>query len=256
MNETPNYDTVVPAHGAGTGATRNSARQHSGRHRSDRRRGLGARAALAVIPLAVLGSGALVYQASNAAFTATTQTGTNNWAAGSVALTNSSSGSALFTVTGIKPGAALASSQYQCVDVVYTGSLASSVKLYLANFSNPTPGQNSHNLGSYLRVKIEQSSTTTSDAACTGFTATGTYVNAGGAGGDDLASIAAAATNWTNGLGAWAAPAGNVTPQHRSYKISYWLPDVAETGMPDQATLNDLQASATRADLVWEARNT
>jgi hypothetical protein len=256
MNQTPNYDMVVPAQGGDAGATPNSALQHSGGHRSSRRRGLGTRAALAVVPLAVLGSGALVYQASNAAFTATTQTGTSNWAAGSVALTNSSSGSAAFTVTSIKPGAALASTQFACVDVVYTGSLASSVKFYLANFSNPTAGQNGHNLGSYLRLKIEQSSTTTSDAACTGFTATGTYVNAGGASGDDLASLATAATNWTNGLGAWAAAAGNVTPQHRSYKISYWLPDVSETGMPDQATLNDLQASATRSDLVWEARNT
>jgi hypothetical protein len=256
MNQTPNYDVVVPARGGRTGATRKAARQQSGRHRSPRRRGFGARAALGVVPLAVLGSGALVYQASNAAFTATTQSGTNQFAAGNVVLSNSTSGSALFSVTGIKPGAALASTQYQCVTVDYTGSLASSVKLYLANFSNPAAGQNGHNLGSYLRVKIEQSSTTTSDSACTGFTATGTYVNAGGANGDDLASLATAATNWTNGLGAWAAPAGNVTAQHRSYKISYWLPDVSETGMPDQATLNDLQASSTRADLVWEARNT
>ena len=251
MNQTPNYDMVVPAHGGGTGAAKNSAEQHSGRHRSSRRRGLGARAALAVVPLAVVGSGALVYQASNAAFTATTQSGTNQFAAGSVTLTNSTSGSALFSVTGIKPGAALAASQYQCIDVNYTGSLASSIKFYLANFSNPTPGQNAHNLGSYLRVTIEQSSTTTSDAACTGFTATGTYVNPGGSGGDALSSLAAA-TNWGNGLGTWA-PSG---AQHRSYKISYWLPDVAETGMPNQATLDDLQGASTRTDLVWEARNT
>jgi hypothetical protein len=256
MNETPNYDMVVPAHGGGTGATQDPARLHSGRHRRPRRRGLGAGVALAVVPIAVLGSGALIYQASNAAFTATTQSSSNAWAAGDVVLDNSTSGSALFSVTSIKPGAALAATQFQCVTVDYTGSLASSVKLYLANFSNPTPGANAHNLGSYLRVKIEQSSTTTSDAACTGFTATGTYVNAGGAAGNDLATLAGAATNWTNGLGAWAAPAGNVTPQHRSYKISYWLPDVAEAGMPDQATLDDLQGASTQTDLVWEARNT
>ena len=206
MNQTPNHGTVVPAHGGGTGAPQHSARQPSGRHRSPRRRGRGGRAALVVVPLAVLGSGALVFQASNAAFTATTQSGANTFAAGTVVLTNSTSGSALFSVTGIKPGAALAASQYQCVTVDYKGSLASSVKLYLANFSNPAAGAHSHNLGSYLRVKIEQSSTTTSDAACTGFTATGTYVNAGGSGGDDSASLSTAATNWSNGLGAWAAP--------------------------------------------------
>ena len=254
MTDTPNHGTVVPAHGGGAGATRSSAHEPRGRHRRPRRRGAGV--ALAVVPLAVVASGALVYQASNAAFTATTQSGSNSFAAGNVVLANSTSGSALFAVTGVKPGAALASTQFKCVTVDYTGSLASSVKLYLKNFSNPTPGANAHNLGSYLRVSIEQSSTTASDAACTGFTATGTYVNAGGAGGNDLATIAGAATDWASGLGAWAAPAGNVTAQHRSYKISYWLPDVAETGMPNQATLDDLQGASTQTDLVWEARNT
>jgi len=235
------------------------------RHRGARGHGTGMRAALAAVPLAVLASGAMVYQASNAAFTASTSTGANSWTAGTVALSNSTSGAALFTATNVKPAAANAVST--CLTVTYTGSLASDVRFYVTGFSNPTPGANSHNLGSYLRLSIEQSSTAT-PADCSTFTrigGSGTFVNASGAAGNPLGggagSLATAATDWASGLGSWAAPAGNSTAQTRSYKITYWLPDYNETGITtgapttDQNTLNDLQGAAAQANLVWEARN-
>jgi hypothetical protein len=238
--------------------TRREARAHEGRRR---RRGAGRRAALAVVPLALLGSGALVYQASNAAFTATTSTGANSWTAGSVAVTNSSSGGALFSPTAVKPNSSNAVSS--CLRVSYTGSLASDVKFYVTGYSNPTPGANSHNLGTYLRLTIELSSTATTNAACAGFTATGTYVNSGGVAGNTLADLSAS-NAWGSPLETWAAAVGSVTPQTRSYKITYWLPDYNEAGITgqtanaglDQALLNDLQGAQTAATLTWEARNT
>src|SRR5919202_973508 len=67
--------------------TRRQSRAFEGHRRRARRGGGARRAALAVVPLALLGSGAFVYQASNAAFTASTSTGSNTWAAGNVFLT-------------------------------------------------------------------------------------------------------------------------------------------------------------------------
>src|SRR4051794_13933522 len=80
-------------------------------------------ASRALVPLVILGSGALVYQASNAAFTATTATGTNSWATGNVFLSNAMVSGAAFNVTNIKPG--VANAQTRCIDVTYTGSLDS-----------------------------------------------------------------------------------------------------------------------------------
>src|SRR5947208_2299389 len=96
------------------------------RHRG-RRRG-GRRLMLAAIPLGMLASGAMVYQASNAAFTAQT-TSNAAFTTGTVVLTNSAS--AGITITGVKPGTA----GNQCVDVTYSGNLPANVKLYLTNYS-------------------------------------------------------------------------------------------------------------------------
>ncbi len=241
-----------------TPTTRRETRALEGRRR---RRGAGRRAALAVVPLALLGSGALVYQASNAAFTASTSTGSNSWTAGTVAVTNSSSGSALFNPTAVKPHSSNAVSS--CLRVTYTGSLASDVQFYVTGYANPVAGANSRNLGSYLRVNVELSSTETTNAACAGFTATNTFVNPGGSGGDTLATLAGYGA-WGSALETWSAAAGNVTPRTRSYKITYWLPDFDEAGITgatanaagDQALLNDLQGARTTATLTWEARNT
>ena len=110
-----------------------TAAVQTARHRGRRRGRAGVRAATAVVSLALLASGAMVYQASNAAFTATTSTGNNSWTAGTVALTNSSSATALFDATAegvFTPGTTTA----RCVLVTYSGTLAASgVKLYLQN---------------------------------------------------------------------------------------------------------------------------
>lgn len=61
----------------------------------------------------------MVWRVSSAAFTATTANGANSWATGTVALSDSADGTAMFTVSGIKPG----ETGTACIDVTYDGTL-------------------------------------------------------------------------------------------------------------------------------------
>ena len=72
----------------------------------------------------VIGSSAMVWQASNAAFTATTNDGVNSFAAGTVALSDNDLGTALFSATNLKPG----STGQACIRVTYSGTLAAGVR--------------------------------------------------------------------------------------------------------------------------------
>lgn len=80
----------------------------------------------AVIPLGVVVSGALVLQASYAAFTAQTSNAGNTWSTGTVALTSSQSGS-----VGWSPADNLTHGDTgsTCITVSYTGTLDASVTM-------------------------------------------------------------------------------------------------------------------------------
>ena len=98
----------------------------------------------AAIPAAVLASGAMVWQSSYSAFSATSASPTNNWSAGTVALSDDDSNTALFTATNLKPGA----TGVKCIAVTSTGSLASTVKLYGTSYNttnNHGPSYNTIN---------------------------------------------------------------------------------------------------------------
>src|SRR4051812_45896605 len=193
-----------------------------GRRRARRRHGAGARrAAFAVVPLALLGSGAMIYQASNAAFTASTSTGSNSWTAGNVFVTNSSSGSALFSVGALKPmtEAAAATANAKCLTVSYTGNLAANVRMYLTGYSSnlrpagpPGPGAaGATDLGDYLRVIVEEGSGTASD--CSDFSRT-RYLTSGTVDGQTMKSLKTALTGFSSTYPGpsntpWAAPASS-----------------------------------------------
>lgn len=224
--------------------------------RGERKRRGGLRALPALVPLGVLAAGALVYGASNAAFTSSTSTGSNAWTAGTVTLASDAPASGAFSASNMKPG--VANPNTLCVTLNYTGSLASDVRWYVKNLSDaPT---HAVNLSGYVRMSIEQANAVI-PANCTGFVGSGTFVNPGGANGDTLAGLAGAKTDWTSGMGSWPTAAGNST-QKRSYKVTWWLPDVGETGLStgntanDQTTLNNLQGASASLDVYWEAHNT
>src|SRR4051794_38341278 len=104
--------------------------------------GIGILAALA----GMLGSGALVWQASQAAFSGSTNNTTNNFAVNTVTLTDDDTGSAMFNATGLTTG----NTGTKCIKVTYTGDVAAPVRLYAANLTG--------NLGAYLALTVEMGS--------------------------------------------------------------------------------------------------
>ena len=77
-------------------------------------------------------------------------------------LSDNDSGSALFNATGLKPG----STDTKCIQVSYTGSLASTIRLYAANTSGT-------NLAQYMDMTINYGTGGAAGGSCTGYTNTG-----------------------------------------------------------------------------------
>jgi len=100
------------------------------------------------------------------AFSATTSNDNNKFSAASVAISDNHSATALYDVTGALPGT---SSTASCIKVSYTGSAASTVKLYHGAFTGGT------GLDTYLNVAITKG---TGDATnCSDFTAGASVYN-------------------------------------------------------------------------------
>lgn len=180
-------------------------------------------------PLALLVSAAVIAPASYAAFSSSTANPTSNWTAGTVALTDDDSNSALFTASGLKPG----STGTKCIVVTSTGSLASAVKLY------GTGAATTNALSSSITLSIVQG-TGGSSGTCTGFTplGSGSSVFSG-----TLASFASA-TGYSTGLGSWT-PTGSGS-ESRTYQFTYTL---------DAAAPNTTQGGTAAIAFTWEAQN-
>jgi hypothetical protein len=169
--------------------------------RSRERRGgrIGSKLALTALVLGVLGTIAGVGTWS--AFSATTDNSANAFTAGTVAIGDDDSGSAMLSLTNAKPG----DSDAACMVVDYTGSLPASVKLYGSTGGN--------GLAQYLDLKVTRGTKSSAFDACGDFSADATdYIGSGagviydgtlqgypdgyGAGIDDAPG---AADTWTNG---------------------------------------------------------
>ena len=181
-------------------------------------------------PVAVAITFAVVGQASYAAFSAKVTNGGNSFSVGSVNLTDDDAGSALLSLTNLKPGA----SGSRCIAVTSTGTLPSSVKLYATDVAS------TRSLGSYVALTITQGSGA-AFGSCTGFTAStsGSAVYSG-----TLAAFALAATGYGNGVGSWA-PTGNAA-ETRSFQFAYTV----SATTPDTA-----QGGTASFGLTWEAQN-
>jgi len=184
-----------------------------------------------VIPVSIMVSGLLVWQASYAAFSSTTTNPTSNWTAGTVALTDDDSATALFTAASLKPG----STGTKCIVVTSAGTLASAVKLYGTTYS--TTGA----LGSYVNLVIDEGTggtfASSGPTSCTGFSSpvnqfTGT-----------LAAFASGNTNYASGVGAFA-PTGSGS-ESKTYRIAYTI---------DAATPNSAQGGTAAMGFTWEAQ--
>ena len=194
------------------------------------------RALRSVAPAAgLLLAGLLVWQGSNAAFTATTTSPGNTWTAGSVALENNAIdgvyrqvGQAAFSLTNIKPGDTLS----RCITVRSAGTVPANGRFYVTNVSG-VAGPGGGSLPTQIRLTVQTGSSAPAD--CTGFTSSGTVVN-------DVAlpsvvgSYAAAPNSWT------LTGTANET---QTYRVTYVF---------DPAAGNAFQGSSATATFNWEVQ--
>lgn len=162
-----------------------------------------------------------------AAFTATTSNTGNSITSGTVAISDSDSGVALYTLPGVGPGSSIA----RCIKVTYSGSLSSNVRLYRSNTITN---------GTQFNLQIERGTGLTGTAgACTGFGTPNTVYNG------DLQTLG---TDWATapdarGGAAWAA--GDVV----DYRFTVSVPD---DPTPNAHTT---PVSSSSHSFTWEARN-
>lgn len=192
----------------------------------------------ATVPLGIIASGVLVWQASYAAFSATTTNPNNNFSAGSVTLTDDHQPSTvLFNASALKPG----STGSSCIKVTYNGSLASTVKMYVksGDLTNTAPGD----LSPYLTLQIAEGTGNAADCSDFGGTPSNIYNPTGV--GDTAKTLSDFSTNRsTFGTGVSGfAPTGS--GQSKTYKITYWLQDQSAA-----------QGKNSTVKFTWEAQNT
>lgn len=186
------------------------------------RRRTGAVAVAAAVVAGLLGSGAFVWQGTNAAFTSTTNNGANNWTAGAVTIGDDDSGTALFNATGLVPG----STGSKCIKVSYTGNVAATVKLYVASSSGT--------LAPYVDLVVEEGSGGTF-SSCTGFSGSTIYSGT-------LSNMASTKTAFGSGVGSFAPTTNTDT---KVYKFTYTL---------NASTPDNMQSATCAATFQWESQ--
>lgn len=192
-------------------------------------------ATAAATPVAILVASALVWQSSYAAFTGTTRSSGNDWATGSVSLTDDDAGSARFQVANMTPG----QTETKCIAVTANSSGPGVVKAYLVN-----PVTSPQGLENRVKMTV-RAGTGGTFADCTGFVAnsTGNPIVA-----DTSLANLALANNYAAGVGGWTVAAGTQT---RSYQFT-WIFDTF--GMT-QAQIDQLQGARTGIDVQWELQS-
>ena len=181
---------------------------------------------LSIVRLGAIGAAILVIVIftvgrSQAAFTATTANTGNSIAAGTVALTDDDSATAMFSISNMKPGVPEA----QCLEITYSGSaVPAEIRTY---------GTTGGSLDAYLDMTIEVG-TGGNSADCSGFTpATTPFTNT-------LANYGATHTDWASGLSLFSAVAN---PTVRTLRITLELQD-------DDAA----QGLSTTVDFTFESQ--
>jgi hypothetical protein len=182
-------------------------------------------AAVAVVS-GIVGSGFMVWTASEAAFSATTVNPMSSWTAGTVSLTDDDAGTAVFTAVGLRPGTTAS----KCTRVTYGGDISSGdVKIYSAA---PTG-----TLGTYVTMTVEVG-TVGAFAGCGAFSASSTAIN-----GIALATVGTK-TNYSTGYSSGWSPAAG---ESRVFKFTYTL----SASTPDAQ-----QGTACTMPFTWETQTT
>ncbi|WP_110239787.1 hypothetical protein [Nocardioides gilvus] len=192
-------------------------------------------AALAT-PVAVLAAGALVYQASYAAFTGTTNNTGNEWSTGSINLTDDDNGVAMFRVSNLLPN----DTATRCIEVTANASVPSTVLGYTVS----PDITNAKGLQDRIKITI-QAGNGGSFSTCTGFTAVGAPTVTAA----PLSYLMANVNNWDTAAGEWAV-AGGAGAEKRTYQITYSF----DTAGMTQQQIDGLQGAKVGVGLQWEMR--
>jgi len=180
--------------------------------------------ALAVV-MGLLGSGTMMWHSSSAVFSSTTSNGSNSWTLGSVTLADDDTGSAMFTATGLVPGA----TGSNCIAVTYSGNVATTVKLYVSASADAS------SVAQYINVTVVEG-TGGGFGSCGAFVAGTTIIN-----NVALSTISSTDIAYGSGVGTWA-PSSSGT---KVYKFTYTL---------SAAVPSAKQSAATTATFQWEAQ--
>ncbi|WP_183099546.1 hypothetical protein [Nocardioides pelophilus] len=183
-------------------------------------------------PVAIIAAAAMVWQSSNAAFTGSTRNSGNNWAAGSVALSDDDAGSARFQVENLVPG----QTESKCLKVTANASVPGTVKGYAVN-----PAPSVHGLENRIKITIEGGAGG-GFSSCDGFVSEETIIA-----GVTLGQMAAIDT-YEEAIGGWQVETGTSS---RTYRLT-WTFDT--TGMT-QNQIDQLQGDRTGIDMQWELRS-
>lgn len=170
-----------------------------------------------------------------AAFSSTTANAGNSFAAGTVYISDNDSDAAMYSVSNQKPGESVT----KCIKVTYTGSLASTVKLYASSVAA---------VGQYVDLTITPGTQTSSTFPdCTGFTAdSGGAVYTG-----TLKGFADTHGSYAGGLSLSGPSAANWSQNNAYvYRFELTLQDNNSANGADGGALSSGSHSFT-----WEARN-
>ncbi|WP_315096676.1 hypothetical protein [uncultured Cellulomonas sp.] len=191
--------------------------------------------ALAAAPVAIIAAGALVWQSSTAAFTATTRNAGNSWSTGQVLLTDDDQGRAGFTVTGLIPG----QTGQKCLVVTSGSTVPGQVRSYVQNLNSSGQG-----LADRIMFAVEQGTGGSFDD-CTGFTPAPGALPA-----QSLTTLSQVNRDYATGGGVWSTT--GTVGESRTYRGT-WTFDT--TGLT-QAQIDALQGAQVSVDLVWELQST
>jgi hypothetical protein len=190
-------------------------------------------AAFGAAPLAILIAGTMVWQGSQAAFTASTRNSGSAWSTGNVVLTDDDLGAAAFTVENIVPG----QTGQKCIVVTSGSDVPGEVRAYTQNLIS------AKGLEDRVFFDLEQG-TGGSFNNCAGFTPTANDIAE-----LPISTLASVNRDFATGGAPWTTEG---TPGETQSYRGTWRFDT--TGM-SQDQINALQGARVGIDLVWELQS-
>ena len=167
------------------------------------------------------------------AFSSSTSNSGNNFSAGTVTITDNDLDVAALSLSGAKPN----DSDTSCLKVIYTGSLASNVRLYATVTGTLAP---------YLNVVVTRGTNTSPFGDCTNFSADPTNYIGQGNGVVYSGLLSAFPSTWAAGVvDAPGAVESWATSEEHDYRFVVTLADN-----------NAAQGLSSGATFTWEAQNT